>query len=64
MFDFDRFIEDCRDAVRRDPSHRAAREVLVRANTEPEAILAALMATGAGVALRTYRATGGPMAAA
>ena len=42
MFDLDRFIEDCRDAVREDPSHRAAREVLARANSEPAAILAAL----------------------
>ena len=42
MFDLDHFIEDCRDAVRADPSHRAAREVLARANSEPEAILAAL----------------------
>src|SRR4051812_9091014 len=51
MFDLDRFIEDCRDAVRQDASHRAAREVLARANSEPEAILAALGApTRAGVA--------------
>ena len=42
MFDLDRFIEDCRDAVRQDPSHKAAREVLARANSEPAAILAAL----------------------
>ena len=35
MFDLDRFIEDCRDAVREDPSHKAAREVLARANSEP-----------------------------
>ena len=41
MFDLDRFIEDCREAVRQDPSHRAAREVLARANSEPAAILAA-----------------------
>jgi predicted metal-dependent enzyme (double-stranded beta helix superfamily) len=42
MFDLDHFIEDCRDAVRQDSSHKAAREVLARANSEPEAILAAL----------------------
>jgi len=42
MFDLDRFIEDCRAAVREDPSHRAAREVLARANSDPAAILAAL----------------------
>src|SRR4051794_25889411 len=50
MFDLDRFIEDCRDAVRQDPSHKATREVLARANSEPDAILAALGApTRAGV---------------
>jgi predicted metal-dependent enzyme (double-stranded beta helix superfamily) len=42
MFDLDRFIEDCRDAVRQDSSHKAAREVLARANSDPAAILAAL----------------------
>ena len=42
MFDLDRFIEDCRAAVREDPSHKAAREVLARANSNPAAILAAL----------------------
>jgi predicted metal-dependent enzyme (double-stranded beta helix superfamily) len=42
MFDLDRFIEDCREAVRQDASHRAAREVLARANAAPAAILAAL----------------------
>jgi predicted metal-dependent enzyme (double-stranded beta helix superfamily) len=42
MFDLDRFIEDCRAAVREDPSHKAVREVLARANADPRAILAAL----------------------
>jgi predicted metal-dependent enzyme (double-stranded beta helix superfamily) len=42
MFDPDRFIEDCRAAVAADPSHKAAREVLARANADPAAILAAL----------------------
>ena len=42
MFDLDRFIEDCRAAVGDDPSHKAAREVLARANSNPAAILAAL----------------------
>jgi predicted metal-dependent enzyme (double-stranded beta helix superfamily) len=50
MFDLDRFIEDCRDAVRQDQSHKAAREVLARANSDPAAILKALGApTRAGV---------------
>ena len=42
MFDLDRFIGDCRAAVREDPSHKAAREVLARANSDPGAILTAL----------------------
>ena len=42
MFDLDRFIEDCRAAVSEDPSHRAAREVLAQANSDPAAILTAL----------------------
>jgi predicted metal-dependent enzyme (double-stranded beta helix superfamily) len=42
MFDLDRFIEDCRDAVRLDHTHKAAREVLARANADPAAILKTL----------------------
>jgi predicted metal-dependent enzyme (double-stranded beta helix superfamily) len=42
MFDLDRFIGDCRAAVREDSTHKAAREVLARANSDPAAILAAL----------------------
>jgi predicted metal-dependent enzyme (double-stranded beta helix superfamily) len=42
VFDLDRFIEDCRAAVREDPSHKAAREMLARANSDPAAILTAL----------------------
>ena len=42
VFDLDRFIEDCRAAVREDSSHKAAREVLERANSDPAAILAAI----------------------
>src|SRR5271170_4173863 len=42
MFDLDRFIEDCRAAVREDPSHKAAREVLARANANPGTIIRAL----------------------
>ena len=41
MFDLDRFIADCRAAVRQDRTHKAAREVLARANSDPAAILAA-----------------------
>jgi predicted metal-dependent enzyme (double-stranded beta helix superfamily) len=39
MFDIDRFIEDCRDAVRGDPSHKAGREVVARAVSDPASVL-------------------------
>ncbi len=42
MFDLDHFIEDCREAVREDASHKAAREVLARVNADPASILKAL----------------------
>lgn len=42
MFDLERFVEDCRRAVREDPSHKAAQEILARANSDPGAILATL----------------------
>lgn len=42
MFDLDRFIEECRAAVRDDATHKAAREVLARANADPASILKAL----------------------
>ena len=42
MFDLDRFIADCRDAVTADPTHKAAREVVARAVSDPAAVLAGL----------------------
>jgi predicted metal-dependent enzyme (double-stranded beta helix superfamily) len=42
MFDLDRFIADCRDAIGEDATHKAAREVLARAVSEPTAVLATL----------------------
>ena len=42
MFDLDRFIEDCRDAVTADPSHKATREVVARAVADPAAVVAGL----------------------
>jgi predicted metal-dependent enzyme (double-stranded beta helix superfamily) len=42
MFDLDRFITDCRDAVTGDPSHKAVREVVARAVSDPAAVLAGL----------------------
>ncbi len=42
MFDLDRFIAECRDAVAADPSHKAVREVVAHAVSEPAAILGGL----------------------
>jgi predicted metal-dependent enzyme (double-stranded beta helix superfamily) len=42
MFDLDRFIADCRDAIAADPSHKGAREVVARAVSDPSAVLAGI----------------------
>ncbi|MBV9829109.1 MAG: hypothetical protein JO001_26100 [Alphaproteobacteria bacterium] len=42
MFDIERFIEECQAAVREDRTHKAARDVLARANSDPAAVLAAM----------------------
>jgi len=43
MFDLDRFVVECRSALVEDPgSHRAVREVVARAVSEPDAVLAGL----------------------
>src|SRR5881227_150281 len=42
MFELDRFIADCLEAVSVDPSHKAAREVVARAVSDPAAVLAGL----------------------
>jgi predicted metal-dependent enzyme (double-stranded beta helix superfamily) len=42
VFDLDRFIEDCRDAIGADPSHKAVREVVARAVAEPADVLAGI----------------------
>jgi predicted metal-dependent enzyme (double-stranded beta helix superfamily) len=42
MFDLDRLIEDCRDAVETDPSHNTVREVVARAVADPAALMAAI----------------------
>ncbi len=41
MFDLDRFIADCLEAVRQDPTHKAAKEVVDRAITDPAGIMRA-----------------------
>jgi predicted metal-dependent enzyme (double-stranded beta helix superfamily) len=42
MFDLDRFIADCREALAADPSHKGAREVVARAVSDPAAVLAGI----------------------
>ena len=39
MFDLDRFVADCRAALAQDSSHKAVREVVARAVSEPGAVL-------------------------
>src|SRR2546423_12432739 len=40
VFDLDCFIEDCRAAIRADPTHKAVREVVARAAADPAGVLA------------------------
>jgi predicted metal-dependent enzyme (double-stranded beta helix superfamily) len=42
MFDIDRFTADCRAALAQDSSHKAVREVVARAVSEPGAVLKAI----------------------
>ena len=42
MFDREQFVADCRAALAADPSHKAVREVLARAVSEPAAVLKGL----------------------
>ena len=42
MFDTQRFIEDCRDALRENNVHAAVKEIVARAVTQPSEVLRAL----------------------
>jgi predicted metal-dependent enzyme (double-stranded beta helix superfamily) len=42
VFDLDRFIEECRAAIGADPSHKAVREVVARAVSDPAGVLAGI----------------------
>jgi predicted metal-dependent enzyme (double-stranded beta helix superfamily) len=42
MFELERFIEACRAAVREDPSHKAAREIVARAVADPAGVMKAI----------------------
>jgi predicted metal-dependent enzyme (double-stranded beta helix superfamily) len=55
MFDLGRFIEDCRAAVAEDPSHKAAREVVARAVSEPAAVIKGLGEPKRGEVQSLYR---------
>ena len=54
MFDLDRFIAECRAAVSLDPSHKSVREIVVRAVSEPAAVIAGLGAPGRAEVQRLY----------
>ena len=38
MFEAERFVADCRAAFAKDPTHKAIREVLARAVSDPTAV--------------------------
>jgi len=42
MFDLDRVIADCHEAVAADPSHKGVREVVARAVSDPAAVVGGL----------------------
>ena len=42
MFDLDRFIADCRDAIAQDSSHKSVREVVARAVADHASVVRAL----------------------
>ncbi|HYA22781.1 MAG TPA: hypothetical protein VEF05_01390 [Terriglobales bacterium] len=39
MFDLEKFISDCQDAILQDPSHKFVREVVARAVSVPQAVV-------------------------
>ncbi len=42
MFDTDQFVADCQDAIKEDASHKAVREVVAKAVSDPGAVLKGL----------------------
>ena len=42
MFETERFVADCRASFAKDPTHKAVREVLARAVSDPTAVLKGL----------------------
>jgi predicted metal-dependent enzyme (double-stranded beta helix superfamily) len=55
MFDLDRFIADCRDALAADKSHKLVREVVAQAVSDPAAVLKGLGEPTRGVLAPLYR---------
>ncbi len=56
MFDLDSFAADCRAALREDSSHKAVREVVARAVSDPSAMLAGLGEPKRGEVQKLYHA--------
>ncbi len=54
MFDLERFIDDCRSALSDSSSQKAVREVVVRALSEPGAVLDGLGAPSKGEVQKLY----------
>ena len=48
MFDQEQFVEDCRVALAEDSSHKAVREVVARAVSDPAAMINGLGESNAG----------------
>ena len=55
MFDLDRFIADCRDAIAADPSHKGVREVVACAVSNPAAVITGLGEPRRAEVQRLYR---------
>lgn len=54
MFELEKFIEDCRQAVRQSDSHAAVRELVTEAVADPAALMAELGAPERGGVHRLY----------
>jgi predicted metal-dependent enzyme (double-stranded beta helix superfamily) len=57
VFTLANFVSDCRSAVDADPTYAAAHEVMLRAFSEPQSVLAALGEPTAGGLVPLYRSS-------
>ncbi|MEZ5817525.1 MAG: hypothetical protein R3D44_10615 [Hyphomicrobiaceae bacterium] len=55
MLNLDHFVEDCRSAIRTDPTHKSAYEVIRRAFSDPAAVMAAVGEPEASGVIPIYR---------